>query len=513
VRHGLLRDPRRCAARHEAARRAGGWSWSTRTKTRKGNVSSMKSNNAKSGAARAGVLLDRALYGVFLAALMLLVLVSGALLSAARIFPGPQIARAYHGGTALYGKLTAYDNVYASDLWSPVRGPERGVTAYDPARAQPGVTLYTSGHEPAAYLIGMDGQVLHEWRRPFSTVWDDRARVRRPQPDSHVYFRKAMVYPNGDLLAIYEGVGDTPYGYGLVKLDRNSEVVWRYLANVHHDLDVGPDGRIYALTHELVDQPLDGFDHLAPPRLDDFLVVLSPEGEELRKIPLLRAVAASDYPHLLHTVSSHAVADPLHTNAVELITAQNAARFAFGRAGQILLSFRELGAIGVLDLDTAKLVWATRGPWIGQHDPDLLPDGKILLFDNYGHFEKPEGRSRVIEFDPATMQIAWQYTGTAQAPFDSAIRGSQQRLANGNTLITESSGGRILEVSRDGEIVWQFVNPVRGGERNGKIPIICWAQRVDRDDLDPSLVAGPVASRGPMRPATTTWPAGRPGPA
>jgi Arylsulfotransferase (ASST) len=472
----------------------------------------MDSNDANRGADGGSGLLDKALFGAFLTALMLVVLVSGAVLTAAGIFPGPQIARAYQGGKAFYSKLTAYD-VYASDLWHPARSSERSVTAHDPARAQQGVTLYTSGHEAAAYLIAMDGEVLHQWRRPFSTVWDESARVRRPQPDSHVYFRKAAVYPDGDLLVIYEGAGDTPYGYGMVKLDRNSEVIWRYLAHTHHDIDIGPDGRIYALTHELIDQPLDGFDNLAPPRLDDFLVVLSPDGEELQKIPLIQAVAASDYPHLLHTVSSYAVADPLHANGVDLITEHDAARFAFGRPGQILLSFRELGAIGVLDLETEELVWATRGSWIGQHDPDILPDGNILLFDNYGHYEKPEGRSRVIEFDPATMEIVWQYVGTAEQPLDSAIRASQQRLPNGNTLITESSGGRILEVTRQGEIVWQFVNPVRGGEQNGKIPIICWAKRIDPDDLAPSLLSGPVAARAPARPAAGSRPARSPGPA
>ena len=50
-----------------------------------------------------------------------------------------------------------------------------------------------------------------------------------------------------------------------------------------------------------------------------------------------------------------------------MITEQAAAKFAFGKAGQVLLSFRELGAIGVLDPDSAALVWATRGRWLGQH--------------------------------------------------------------------------------------------------------------------------------------------------
>jgi hypothetical protein len=268
----------------------------------------------------------------FVMGLALIAFVAGALLSAAETFPGPHIARAYLGGKAMYQKLTAYHDVYASDLWHAARFPERGVTIHDPARAQDGVTLYTSGHEAVAYLIGMDGEVLHEWRRPFSTVWDASAAVRRPQPDSHVYFRKALVYPNGDLLVVYEGVGDTPYGYGVVKLDRNSDVIWRYLRPGHHDVDIGPDGRIYVLTHEIVDEPLDGFGNLATPRLDDFLVVLSRDGEELSKISLIHAVAASEYQHLLHTVSSYAVADPLHTNTVTVITAQTAARFPFGEA-------------------------------------------------------------------------------------------------------------------------------------------------------------------------------------
>jgi hypothetical protein len=430
---------------------------------------------------------DKVFYGAFLAGLVSIALVSGALLSAAGVFPGPEIGRAYEGGKALYDQMTVYENVYDSDLWHPARFPDRGVTVHDPARVQDGVTLYTSGHDAAAYLIGMDGEVLHEWRRPFSTVWDESAAVRRPQPDSHVYFRKAVAYPNGDLLVVYEGVGDTPYGYGVVKLDRDSNVVWRYLAHAHHDIDIGPDGRIYVLTQELVDQPLAGFDHLATPRLDDFLVVLSPDGAELRKISLIHAVATSEYRHLLHTVSAYAVADPLHTNAVEVITLDTGRNFAFGHAGQILLSFRELGAIGVLDPDRAALVWAVRGPWVGQHDPDLLPNGDILLFDNYGSYETPAGRSRVLEFDPKTMRIAWQYAGSAEWPFESLIRSSEQRLQNGNTLITESSGGRILEVTRAGDIVWQFVNPVRSGE-DGKIPIICWAQRLDPSELDPTLV-------------------------
>lgn len=420
---------------------------------------------------------DRALRVASHAALIVLAVLAGALLTATDIFPGPEVKRAQKAGRAVYDQLTKYDDVYKSDLWQKARGPVRGVTVHDRARSGDGFILYTSGHAPAAFLMDRDGQVRHVWQRPFSTVWDKKiAKVKRPQPDSHVFFRNARAFPNGDLLAIYEGAGDTPYGYGLVKLDRDSNVVWRYLEHVHHDLDVGPDGRVYVLTHQFDKEKMEGFDNLSRPWLDDLLVILSPDGKELKKISLTRVVARSRYSHLLHTVSSYAVGDPLHANAVEVITPERARNFAFGKAGQVLLSFRELGAIAVLDLESEELTWGARSYWIGQHDPDILADGNILLFDNYGQFQGPEGRSRVIEFDPRDMRVVWQYGGTREAPLESDIRSAQQRLDNGNTLIEESNGGRIVEVTREGQIVWEFVNPVSGGKNGDKLPVIGGAE-------------------------------------
>jgi hypothetical protein len=43
--------------------------------------------------------------------------------------------------------------------------------------------------------------------------------------------------------------------------------------------------------------------------------------------------------------------------------------------------------------------------------------------------------------------------------FYSCFMSGCQRLPNGNTLITESNYGRIFEVHRKGEIVWEYVNP------------------------------------------------------
>ena len=86
----------------------------------------------------------------------------------------------------------------------------------------------------------------------------------------------------------------------------------------------------------------------------------------------------------------------------------------------------------------------------------------------------------------------WSYRGSREHKLDSAIRSSQEVQPNGNILITESDGGRLLEVTRGGDIVWEYVNPVRVGKevhrgKNGikgqLIPIVSWGQRIDIESL------------------------------
>ena len=75
--------------------------------------------------------------------------------------------------------------------------------------------------------------------------------------------------------------------------------------------------------------------------------------------------------------------------------------------------------------------------------------------------------SRVLQFNPVTLEITWQYTPqeaghllfTDASKFYSSYISSAQRLPNRNTLITEGSDGRLIEVTPDHEIVWEYINP------------------------------------------------------
>src|SRR3546814_3441028 len=82
-------------------------------------------------------------------------------------------------------------------------------------------------------------------------------------------------------------------------------------------------------------------------------------------------LAKPEYRRLLDHISWFNNHDFIHTNTIEYIDAEKAAVLPFAEEGQVLLSFRDIGTLAVIDLDSEEIVWARRGDWAGQHDPDI----------------------------------------------------------------------------------------------------------------------------------------------
>jgi hypothetical protein len=404
-------------------------------------------------------------------------------------FPGRLIRRAYEGAKAAKISYDYSRMEYSIDLWSSNSFQRAGVTIHDRQRACSGYTLYTSGHVQGAILIDMDGKVVHQWKLPYDRIWDKTAEVKNPRPANQIFWFKAQLFPNGDLMAVVEGNGSTPWGQGIIRIDRDSRLVWKFLGNAHHDFTIGDDGRIYGLTHRIRTTPFPGL-NLDVPCLEDFLVILSPDGKKLDEISMFEAIANSRFVARLNDYGFKTeFGEYLHCNAARIVTERMAGNFPFAKAGQVLISMPHFSStLGLLDPTTRRLVWYASGSWRAQHDPDFLENGHILLFDNCNNPDEG-GISRVIEFDPKNGAIAWSYHGTKDDPLVSARRSGAQRLPNGNTLITESDRGRLIEVTTDGDVVWEFVNPVKGGKHGELIPAVSNGERIAPESLDASFQA------------------------
>jgi arylsulfotransferase ASST len=339
------------------------------------------------------------------------------------------------------------------------------VTVYDPAAAFNGYNLYTSGDSPHAVLVDMKGETLHEWRYELLDVWPDFTPPDRWAIKSRDFWRRVYLYPNGDLLAIYDGVG-------MIKLDKDSNLIWASRGGYHHDIDVMPDGSMFTLARTLEIVPRINPDD---PILHDFICELDAEGNELRRISLLKCFERSRYASVLDKMAPRG--DTFHTNTIEILDGRHADRSPIFREGNALISIFQLNTIAIVDLETKQIVWALYGLWVKQHEPILLDNGNLLVFDNQGH----EGRSKVIEIDPFTQELRWSYADGPGTRFYSDVCGSNARLPNGNTLITESTGGRAFEVTPDKTIVWEYFNPYRAGEDDELIACLYEVIRIPPD--------------------------------
>ncbi|MCP4662486.1 MAG: hypothetical protein GY856_44380 [bacterium] len=307
---------------------------------------------------------------------------------------------------------------------------DRGVLIDNPEKTFRGLSFYGSQTQNKAYLIDMEGIVLHEWSRA-TRIWD------------HV-----SLLPNGDVIVLIENEM-------LFRLDSRSRHLWTYKERVHHDLSVNDEGRIFVLTREVGTIPRI---HSTRSTLADAVIILSADGIEMDRISILDVILRSPYASLLPSVShlrpdeeAHLQLDILHTNHIEVFDGSLAHRSPLFAKNNILFSSMVLNAIAIIGYEERALLWLW-GPnnMVGVHHPSLLENGNILLFSN------GREKSRILEIDPLTNAVVWVYESE---DFYSRTRGSCQRLPNGNTLITESDKGYILEVTHDGEIVWKFANP------------------------------------------------------
>jgi len=326
------------------------------------------------------------------------------------------------------------------------------VTEYDPNLAFDGLNLYTVTDLNWAALIDMTGKTLHKWN------------LDPKEQYGQTWWEHPVLCDNGDLLIYCKD-------HVFTRIDWNSNPKWSNKLRAHHSFETAENQDLWVLSRK--DSRIMFFG-LPVPVLEDYIAVLSPKGQLLKEISITKAAKSqipskrffATYLHLANPkklgktlrrlfterfmFASTTTFDLIHTNSIFLI---NKDINNVAKKGNILVSMRDLDTIGVLDIEKNTFLWTWgQGTVSAQHHATILENGNVLLFDN--GYER--GYSRIIEFNPLTKGIEWEYHTEPKKEFFSPRRGSCQRLANGNTLITESYKGIVFEVTPAGQTVWKF---------------------------------------------------------
>jgi outer membrane protein assembly factor BamB len=333
--------------------------------------------------------------------------------------------------------------------WSPFR--KTGLSFHMSASFK-GYTLVTPMGSDSTYLIDMDGQIVHRWLlqglkqaiyaqllpdgRLLALATDASTPVPAPLPPHEIpAFEQHVRRIGGN-------------ANRLVEYDWDGNELWRYEnEDMHHDFVRLANGNTLVTEFTELERAFaatvqGGMPVELPHLVADDLVEVDQSGKELRRVHLWQLLDPVADPRC----PIERQAEWTHVNSL-----------AVTPAGDILFSARMMSRIGLVS-PAGQLTWKYGGDLGHQHHATFLPNGNVQVFDNGNHRVGPP-RSAVVEIDPKTSNVVWQYTANPEEQFYSAHISGAHRLPNNNVLVCEGRTGRLFEITRRGEMVWEWTSP------------------------------------------------------
>ena len=331
---------------------------------------------------------------------------------------------------------------------APAGASRETFTIHRPDRLEDGFYAFVGydgvGGGYAAWLYDSEGNRLHAWPIDYLSLDEDGPLNEADNPHPFQILRDGSIivgFGSGDVMA---------------RIDACGSPVWIKDGIYHHAFSPGQDGTVW--TWRGPGTAKGHYNHLVrfSAETGEVLQELELVDDIIRPMQAQTAVfgVRPDYRFReFERDPARTSTDIFHPNDIEELPPELAAAFPMFEAGDLMLSFRTLNLITVIDPSDGRVKWWKHGPWIAQHDPDFLPDGRISVYSN----NTGRGRSEIIIIDPGTGDISNELFN-GEVHFSSAYMGKHQYLPNGNVLIVVPGEGRVLEVTSDGKNVMEFNN-------------------------------------------------------
>ena len=213
---------------------------------------------------------------------------------------------------------------------------------------------------------------------------------------------------------------------------------------------------------------------------DDEIVKISSEGKILFKKTIISILRENGLESLIFPTGENK--DPLHLNDIQPVIKDT----QYWKRGDVFISLRNISMVFLYRPSENKILWYSQGPWVFQHDVDIINETEISVFDNnLDNFTKSrvDGSSSVVIFDFKTNEF--------RRPFDKAFvdnnahtltGGLHALLKNGDVFVELTDSGRLMRVDKKGNIKWEYINRAS----NNNIYLLNWSRYYE--NLDEKLL-------------------------
>lgn len=336
------------------------------------------------------------------------------------------------------------------------------LSRYDGDRARSIIELVDLNTRQTVHVWAPD-YAAHNARSSLRSRFADIARDNAPARARAIH---PIVTANGDL--VFQNTSP------LVKIDACGRLVWTIDRLFHHSNETHPEGGYLVSTH-IEPASIPGVSRNFK---DDAIAHVSEDGTIVYEKSVAALLIENGLGHLVFGLDFYSD-DPIHLNDVQYVEADG----PYFRKGDLFLSLRNVSAIVLYRPSTNQVVWLKQGPWVNQHDVDVLDDHRIAVFNNnrfsYADGSRVNGVNDVVIYDFARDETSSPYLPFLRAldvrtPFE----GRSEILPGGDVIVEETEAGRILRLSREGTVRWRFINRAS----DGRIYLLNWSRGLSTEE-------------------------------
>ena len=198
----------------------------------------------------------------------------------------------------------------------------------------------------------------------------------------------------------------------LKKIDACSNLVFQNSHDkFHHSIETDIDGNIWTSTHMYPQSlPIEkvGRDIIEHGGFsDDAVVKLSAEGNILFEKSVFQIFLDNGLEYLLFAHGNNYEEDPIHLNDIQPVNFDG----DFWKKGDVFLSVRNQSMVLLYRPTTNEIIWKGTGPFLHQHDVDILDNHRISVFNNrsinvIGNTNIVDGHNEIIIYNFKTNEYS-----------------------------------------------------------------------------------------------------------
>ena len=249
----------------------------------------------------------------------------------------------------------------------------------------------------------------------------------------------------------------------------------------HHSIENDAEGNLWVPTRiEPKTMNVGG-----PYLWEDGISMLTPSGEIRYRRSILSILIENGLDFLILGRGA-SVTDPTHLNDVQPALIDG----AYWKKGDLFISLRHQSLVFLFRPLTGKILWFQQGPWIHQHDVDIVDKKTISIFDNNAALigmsdwaVRGVNRQLVYDFERNSLLSPWQRS-FEKLQIRTKTNGLSEKTGN-ELFVEETNYGRLVQFQPEGQASWQFVNRAK----DGLVYYLTWSRLIPRELGDRALAA------------------------